>query len=196
LGCRRPVLTSDKYLLSELRTATARRCASLPFPSCLSSLPEPSLAPALLQDQASSTLGPARPATACASYRTDLADFQAWCEIHALPALPARPTSIALYISALAQTGRKVATIEHRLAALSQDHQLSGHSPSPTSQPKVRITMAGTRRTAEAAQEGKVPSSPQTCAGWCRSPGPPLPRSLTLGAPSTSRPLGSGCSSP
>ncbi|MDQ6791678.1 MAG: hypothetical protein M3075_13690 [Candidatus Dormibacteraeota bacterium] len=47
-----------------------------------------------------------------------------------------------------------MATIEHRLAAISPAHQLSGHSPSPTPRPEVRITIAGIRRSLGTAQEG------------------------------------------
>jgi site-specific recombinase XerD len=120
-------------------------------------IPEPSPALVLLQDRAGQYARASKAANTLRSYRTDLADFQAWCQVHALAALPASPTTVALYISALAQAGRKVATIEHRLAALSQVHQLAGHSPSPTSQPEVRITLAGIRRSLGTAQEGKAP---------------------------------------
>jgi hypothetical protein len=116
-------------------------------------IPEPSAALALLQDGAGAYARASKAANTLRSYRTDLADFQAWCQVHGLPALPASPSPVALYIRALAQAGCKVATIQHRLDAISQAHQLSGHSPSPTSHPEV----AGIRRSLGTAQEAKAP---------------------------------------
>jgi hypothetical protein len=55
--------------------------------------------------------------------------------------LPASPTTVAVNISALAQAWHKVATIEHRLAAL-----LPGSPASRLrviAQPEVRTTIAG-----------------------------------------------------
>src|SRR5205085_6571488 len=52
----------------------------------------------------------------------------------------------ALYIADLAERC-KVATIERRLAALSQAHQLAGY-PSPTKDEHVRTVLKGIRRVA------------------------------------------------
>jgi len=81
------------------------------------------------------------------AYRSDLADFTMWCTDHQLTPIPATPETVALYITALAEAGAKPSTIQRRLSALSQAHQLSGHEPSPTQSPIVRTTMAGIRRT-------------------------------------------------
>jgi len=81
------------------------------------------------------------------AYRSDLGDFTMWCTDHRLSPIPATPETVALYITALAEAGAKPSTIQRRLSALSQAHQLSGHEPSPTQSPIVRTTMAGIRRT-------------------------------------------------
>lgn len=80
------------------------------------------------------------------AYRSDLRDFEDWCAGESLRALPAVPTTIALYLTALAQAGAKASTLQRRVSALSQAHQVAGHVPSPTSDPVVRATMAGIRR--------------------------------------------------
>jgi len=71
--------------------------------------------------------------------------------------LPATPQTISLYISALADLGAKPSTIQRRLSAISQAHQLAGHTPSPTSDWLVRTTMQGIRRTLGTAPTQKTP---------------------------------------
>lgn len=80
------------------------------------------------------------------AYRSDLAHFRAWCECHALGAFPASASTVALYVSALADDGFTVATIRRRLSSVSQAHQLAGHT-SPTHDARVRVVVAGIRRT-------------------------------------------------
>jgi site-specific recombinase XerD len=92
------------------------------------------------------------------AYRADLADFTLWCADHDLARLPAAPETVALYITALAQAGARATTIQRRLSALSQAHQLAGHEPSPTQAPIVRSTMAGIRRRLGVAPEQKTPT--------------------------------------
>lgn len=81
------------------------------------------------------------------AYRSDLSDFTMWCTDHQLTPIPATAETVALYITALAGAAAKPSTIQRRLSAISQAHQLSGHEPSPTQAPIVRTTMAGIRRT-------------------------------------------------
>jgi integrase len=79
-----------------------------------------------------------------------------WCEAHALEPLPAAPEAVALYLSALAQAGRKRATLELALAALNRAHQLAGHA-APGASELVRDTMQGIRRAHGSAQRQKAP---------------------------------------
>ena len=53
------------------------------------------------------------------AHRADWRDCAGWCERHGLPALPAAPETIALYLSALPGQ-RKGATLQRRLSAISQ----------------------------------------------------------------------------
>ena len=52
------------------------------------------------------------------AYLSDFAGFEAWCSKQALLAMPAAPATIAVYLSALADSGRRVKTIERASAAL------------------------------------------------------------------------------
>jgi len=80
------------------------------------------------------------------AYRHDWQDFASWCEGNDLQALPTTPATLCLYLSALAEAGRRVSTIERRLAAISQAHQAAGPIPSPTHDWQVRTVMGGIRR--------------------------------------------------
>ena len=84
------------------------------------------------------------PATVRA-YRSDLRDFEAWCAAHGRVALPATPDTVADYLAALADSGRRASTITRRLSAISQGHRLAGLE-TPTQSPVVRMTAAGIRR--------------------------------------------------
>ena len=80
------------------------------------------------------------------AYRSDLADFEAWCAESGRAPLPADPATVADYISAQAEQGRTAATITRRLSAISQAHRMAGYA-SPTHDQLVRSTTAGIRRT-------------------------------------------------
>lgn len=99
-----------------------------------------------------------RAASTLRGYRSDLRDFEAWCGDHGVASLPATPEAVALYITALAGAGAKASTIQRRLSALSQAHQLAGHDPPPTADPIVRTTMKGIRRTLGTAPTQKAPA--------------------------------------
>jgi len=88
-------------------------------------------------------------------YRTDWADFQRWCGERGAQPLPAAIETVAAYITSVADSGRKVGTIQRRLAAIAAAHTTAGHD-SPTSKAGVKLTMAGIRRTLGVAQEGKA----------------------------------------
>lgn len=80
------------------------------------------------------------------AYANDWRDFVGWCRAHHVQPLPAAPATLFLYVTALAESGRKASTIERRLAAISQAHQAAGHVPSPTHDWPVRTVMSGIRR--------------------------------------------------
>lgn len=65
------------------------------------------------------------------AYRADLEDFGRWCSQKGLRALPARPWTVANYLSALAETGEyKASTLERRATAIRQAHKIAGE-PNP-----------------------------------------------------------------
>src|SRR5437763_3239687 len=93
------------------------------------------------------------------AYRTDWEHFQAWCRRHALSSLPAKPETVALYITDLAAS-HKPATLRRRLTVIGRAHQAGGY-PSPASMQEALVseTLKGIRRTLGTAQVGKRPLS-------------------------------------
>jgi len=112
---------------------------------------DPQLAALLEQARGYCTRGKAQ-ATRDA-YQTDWEDFSAWCTEHHLPALPAVPGTVALYLTALIERGQKINTLSRRLAAISQAHQVMGY-PTPTTSSLVRAVFTGIRRTHGSAPRG------------------------------------------
>lgn len=90
------------------------------------------------------------------AYRGDWADFSTWCEEKGLCPLPAAPETVVLYISALADAGRKTSTIRRRLASISRAHQAAGQA-SPTRAVAVREAWRGIARRHGTAPQGKAP---------------------------------------
>ena len=90
------------------------------------------------------------------AYASDFRDFSNWCDANRLRCLPAESLTVALYITALAERGRKVATISRRLISIGSVHRKEGHdNPCDKSQKVVRETMQGIRRTLGTHQRGK-----------------------------------------
>ncbi|MHB9027104.1 MAG: tyrosine-type recombinase/integrase, partial [Armatimonadota bacterium] len=91
------------------------------------------------------------------AYATDWRDFTEWCAWKGVPALPAAPATVAAYLSALADGGKKASTINRRAAAIRFAHKVAGYD-SPTSSALVEATTAGIRRQIGTAQQGKAPA--------------------------------------
>jgi integrase len=106
-------------------------------------------------DQARDYARKSRSASTVRSYSNDWRDFSDWCRSRNQSALPATPQTVAAYIAAQADS-RKAATIQHRLAAISQVHQLRGFE-SPTKNEIVRTVLKGIRRTLGTAPAEKAP---------------------------------------
>lgn len=79
------------------------------------------------------------------AYKTDWADFQTWCADHDLLALPATPETVAAYLAAQTEK-HKASTIQRRLSAISQVHQVNALD-TPTKTELVRSVLKGIRRT-------------------------------------------------
>ena len=112
-----------------------------------------SLAVATLQ--ARKFISQAKALNTVGAYRSDWRHFEYWCAERDLASLPASVATLAIYLAGLS-TCAKVSTLERRVTAISQAHQMAGH-PSPTSDIKIRTLMAGIRRSKGTAQDGKKP---------------------------------------
>lgn len=82
--------------------------------------------------------------------------FVAWCREHGLAPLPAEPETLALYLTARARAGLKVATLTQALAAIGAAHKLAGHA-SPQGAPAVQQVWEGIRRKLGTAQRRVAP---------------------------------------
>lgn len=90
------------------------------------------------------------------AYRQQWQTFTEWCVRNGLVSLPAEPASVALYLTARAEGGAKVATMDQALAAISQAHLASGHE-SPRRSAQVRTVFMGIRKTLGVAPKKKAP---------------------------------------
>ena len=90
------------------------------------------------------------------AYASDWDDFARWCRPYGFVPLPARPETVALYLTALADA-LKPSTLGRRLATISQVHQAAGHD-TPTTAAPVRLVWAGIRRAKGTGQQGKAPA--------------------------------------
>ena len=91
-----------------------------------------------------------------AKYLRAWEQFQGWCALQQLIALPASPRTITRYLSHLAETRHRVrgrelslspAWIQLQLAAITLAHEASGIRPAPTQELEVRLVMRGIRRS-------------------------------------------------
>lgn len=80
------------------------------------------------------------------AYKSDWADFAAWCDAHQVLKLPAEPAAIAAYLAQLADRGRKVSTIERRVTSIGHFHRQAGHA-NPADHPGVQQVLEGIRRS-------------------------------------------------
>jgi integrase len=97
------------------------------------------------------------------AYRSDWKDFEAWCGLHGLAALPASAQTVALYISHLSEPAkgekaRAVATITRRLAAINSVHKGKGFkAPGKMDDPVLAAAFQGIRRILGVKQKAKKP---------------------------------------
>lgn len=98
----------------------------------------------------------ARAANTKRAYQNDWHDFTSWCAEQGLQPLPAAPQTIALYLTARAETHR-VSSLQRRLSAISQAHQAAGFPPISTRQEPLHSVWMGIKRDKGTAQRGKAP---------------------------------------
>jgi integrase/recombinase XerD len=89
------------------------------------------------------------------AYRSDFQIFEAWCQAHDQPALPASSQTIAAFVNEQ-QDRVKPATLKRRLCGIRKVHRLTGH-PDPTDNEGVYLAIRRARRA--------KPARPQQALG-------------------------------
>ncbi|TPG58936.1 tyrosine-type recombinase/integrase [Hymenobacter nivis] len=79
------------------------------------------------------------------AYAGNLKRFGAWCAAHGLDPLPASVDTLAGFVTHLAETGKKVSTVQRHCAAVAKAHALRG-ADSPTDDKKFKLLMEGIAR--------------------------------------------------
>ena len=90
------------------------------------------------------------------AYQTDWAAFTRFCERYHLVLLPAEPSTVVLFLTREAKAGRKVSTIERRMAAIRLAHRTDGFD-SPTDNALVKAVLRGIRRKHRSRPVKKTP---------------------------------------
>ncbi len=108
-----------------------------------------------LVERARSHAANARASSTRTKYERDFAAFETWCQGMTFRALPASPATIALYLTELAELGRRPATLDRKLAAIAHVHRAAGYGS--TRDPGVSAVRSGIRREAGVAPEQKAP---------------------------------------
>lgn len=91
------------------------------------------------------------------AYASDWQIFVSWCASRGLPALPASPEAVALFLGVEAHAGRCPATIARRAAAIRLAHRAQD-CESPTNSEVVKATMRGIRREHGTTKVQKAPA--------------------------------------
>ena len=110
----------------------------------------------LVAEQARDYAAEAKAPNTRRAYAADWRAFTEWCSSAGLGSLPATGDTVALYLTS--QAGMlKTSTLQRRLSAISQAHQVAGHE-TPIRSAAVRLVWAGIRRKHGTAQTGKAPA--------------------------------------
>ena len=89
-------------------------------------------------------------------YASDYRKYAAWCDSVGLQALPAAASTIAAYMSYMADSGKKASTIDRAKAAIRMAHETAG-AADPTNDRHVKLTLKGIRRNIGTAKTKKMP---------------------------------------
>lgn len=96
------------------------------------------------------------PANTKRAYQKAWRAFEMFCSEHTYQALPADVDGLVDYITLMASAGRKVATIEQAVAAITWVHRSANH-PNPRDNAKVRQALKGIRAKVGTAPRRKEP---------------------------------------
>ncbi|UOG77497.1 tyrosine-type recombinase/integrase (plasmid) [Hymenobacter tibetensis] len=86
------------------------------------------------------------------AYAGDWKRFTTWCQLHQLASLPTPVEALAGFLTELADTGKKFATIERHAAAIKKAHELAGLE-SPTADKKTKVLLKGIAREIKTRQK-------------------------------------------
>ena len=98
------------------------------------------------------------------AYLSDFASFEGWCARQGVPSAPTTPATVAVYLAALADAGRKASTIERALAGIAWAQRARGHEWF-RAHPAIAAVMAGIRRRNGTAPTQKAPVVDQEARG-------------------------------
>ena len=101
----------------------------------------------------------ARAANTWRGYRSDLADFSAWCQDHGCRPVPAEPAAVSAYLIWLARHQAKVSTISRRLSSIAYAHRFPSFA-NPVDHPRVSVVWEGIRRQHAAEVDQAPPLMP------------------------------------
>lgn len=104
------------------------------------------------------------------AYRSDAAAFAFWALRHGFEPMPATPETALLYANALADQGKKTATIRRALTSITVAHKTAGLE-SPCSHALVRDGLRGIARELGSAQRQAPPVSPENLRAMVRTLG-------------------------
>lgn len=124
------------------------------------------LAPSSLLEAAATYAKASRSQNTLRAYECDLRAFRQFCAASGLPSLPAEPSTVAFYLTSLAQSGRKPSGIDRALAAISEAHKAAGLI-SPRTTAVVQQVRRGIRRTHGTAPTQKAPVMLTALAAMC-----------------------------
>lgn len=111
---------------------------------------------AKLVDRAREYAADSRASSTQRAYLSDFACFEAWCARHGVPSAPTTPATVAVYLAALADEGRKASTIERALAGIAWAQRARGHEWQK-GHPAIAAVMTGIRRKTGTAPAQKAP---------------------------------------
>lgn len=103
------------------------------------------------------------------AYRLDMAAWAAWAEPRGITAWPIEVAALIAYIGYLEQTGKSVATISRRCAAISRLHRDHGVL-SPTADPMIGRLLKGLRREHSGQKAPKRAFTPDVVRGFLGDP--------------------------
>ena len=109
-----------------------------------------------LGERASAYIEGAKAENTRRSYRSDWADFTAWCVKYRRQSMPASPDTVAYYLADRSQD-LKTSTLQRRLSTIAEAHRAAGIE-SPAKHAQVRYVWAGICREKGVAQSHMKPT--------------------------------------